>query len=113
MAPEFLPHAPTAATDQGRLLHRPSGPGRGSGRPVAGAAVQEALQVRAPDALDRRALGTTMTMLGAGLVAAAALAIWIAIVIARNGTKDDEDINLAEYDDWERLRGPSPILGPA
>jgi hypothetical protein len=50
-----------------------------------------------------------MTMLGAGLLAGAALlTIFVVIAIARDGDSDDEDVNLGEYDDWERLRGPVP-----
>jgi hypothetical protein len=55
-----------------------------------------------------------MTMLGAGLLAGAVLlTILVVIAIARDGDNDDEDVNLKEYDDWERLRGPSPASGPA
>jgi len=55
-----------------------------------------------------------MTMLGAGLLAGAALlTLGVVIAIARHGDSDDEDVNLKEYDDWERLRGPNPASGPA
>lgn len=55
-----------------------------------------------------------MTMLGAGLLAGAALlTICVVMAIARHGDSDDEDVNLREYDDWERLRGPGPASGPA
>jgi hypothetical protein len=52
-----------------------------------------------------------MTMLGTGILAGAALlgAILLAagIMIARDRA-DEDDIDLQEYDDWERLRGPDP-----
>jgi hypothetical protein len=51
-----------------------------------------------------------MTALGAGILAGAALLgilIVVGIVIGQDGD-DEDDVNLQEYDDWERLRGPSP-----
>ena len=54
-----------------------------------------------------------MTMLGAGLLAGAALlTMLVVIAISRDSDNDDEDVNLKEYDDWERSRGPSPASGP-
>jgi len=55
-----------------------------------------------------------MTMLGAGLLAGAALlTMFVVIAIARDRDSDDDDVNLKEYDDWERLRGVSPACRPS